>query len=117
MAHALCHQPFADIGAGRYAHAQAIAGILLDEAPLGAQQRAPLRFAGAVQVDPGAVLAAVSDRAAIRRATPGEQAEQGRLARAGLADNAQHLTWIEVEGHALATLFRTIQAGQVAHAE
>ncbi len=117
VTHALGHQPLADIGAGRHRHAQAVTRVLLDEAPLGAQQRAPLGLAGAVQVEPLATARAITDRTAIRRAAPGEQTEQGGLARAGLADDAQHLAGIEVEAHALAALVRAVQAGQVARRE
>ena len=42
------HQPLADIGAGRDAHAQAIGRVLVDEAPVGAHQEAaaPPRSSG-----------------------------------------------------------------------
>ncbi len=73
VAHALGHQPFADVGAGGHAHAQAVARVLLDEAPLGAQQGAPLGFAGGVEVQPAVAVVAVGDRAGVRRTAPGEQ--------------------------------------------
>ena len=39
------HQPLADIGAGRDRHPQALRGVLMHIAPVGAEQKAPLGFA------------------------------------------------------------------------
>jgi hypothetical protein len=36
------HQPLADIGAGADVHAQAVARVLMHEAPVGAREHAPL---------------------------------------------------------------------------
>ena len=50
MAVADRHQPLADIGAGRDRHAQPVGRVLVDEAPVGAHQEAPLGLAHAVEV-------------------------------------------------------------------
>ncbi len=117
IAYPLRHQTLADIGAGRHAHAQTIARILFDKAPLGAQQRAPLRLTGAVQVEPVALLAAIVDAAAVRRATSAQQREQRGFPRAGLANDAQHFTGIQIETDVLTALLHTVQTGQTAYLE
>ncbi|MNI84600.1 hypothetical protein D3C73_1415190 [compost metagenome] len=108
IAHALGHKALADVGLGGHAHAQTVPRVLFDETPFGAQQRATLSLAGAVEVQPLVLFVAVIDVAALRWQAPAEQREQGRLARAGLADNPQHFTGIQIETDVLATLFRTV---------
>jgi hypothetical protein len=100
---------------GRHAHAQTVTRVLFNEAPFGAQQGAAFGFAGAVQVEPLALFVAVTDAAALRWQAPAEQREQGRFARAGLADDPQHFARIQIEADVLAALFRTVQQRQVAH--
>ncbi len=114
MAVPLSHQPLADVGTGRNTHAQAVARVLFDETPLGAQQAAALRLAGGVKIEPGAVASAVAHRAPVRRAASGEQAEQRGFTGAGLTDDAQNLARIKIEVDALATGIRPVKACQPA---
>ena len=44
MPRAHSHEPLADVAAGRNAHAQTLARILVHEAPVGAHEEAPLGF-------------------------------------------------------------------------
>ena len=61
------HQALADIAAGGDAHAEPVAGILPDEAPIGAQQEAALGLAQLEEILRTAVAPPVEDRAAGRR--------------------------------------------------
>ena len=65
MAGADRHQRLADIGAGGHAAAQAVARILLHEAPLGAHQQTPARLGQRQQIESFAVRSRVMQRAAI----------------------------------------------------
>ena len=57
------HQPLADIGAGRHPHAQALRRILMHEAPVGAEQKAPLGLAETGKIPQHAVAHAIRHRA------------------------------------------------------
>ena len=117
MAVADRHQPLADIGAGRDRHAQAVGGVLVDEAPVGAHQEAALRLAHAVEIAKRAVAHAVGDRAGGRHHPGRDAVEQRRLARAGLADHGQHLARPQLEGDILAADARAIEFGERIDAE
>ncbi len=91
------HQPLADIAAGRDIHAQAITRVLVNDAPGRAHQPAALLLRHGIDVERLAG-AAKQHRAGIGPVDPGETAQQRRFARAGFADNAQHLARPEIEG-------------------
>ena len=97
MARADRHQPLADIAAGRDAHAQAVAGILAHEPPIGAEQEAALRLAHGEEIADRAVALAIPDLARRRRDLGREQAEQRRLARARFADHRDDLALMDIE--------------------
>ena len=84
------HQPFADIGAGRDRHPQALRGVLVHIAPVGAEQKTALGFTEAARSrnTPSRIR---YDTPRARRELRGQQLQQRRLARAGLAHDRQHL--------------------------
>jgi hypothetical protein len=92
------HQPLADVGAGRHRHAQAVGRVLVDEAPVGAHQEAPLGLAHVIEVAVAAVTHVVFDAAGGRHQPGGQAIQQRRLAGARLADDRQHLAGPEFEG-------------------
>ena len=92
------HQPLADIGAGRDRHAQALRGVLMHIAPVGAEQETPLGFAQRIEIAQHAVAHAIGHTARGRRHLRRQHLQQRRLARTGLADDRQHLAGIEREG-------------------
>jgi hypothetical protein len=85
------HQPLADIGAGADVHAQAVARVLVDEAPVGAHQQRAAPARQRTDVGPGRRPACVLDAAAGRASEADEAVEQRRLAGARFADDAEHL--------------------------
>ncbi len=87
VAHA--HQALANVTAGGNAHAQAIARILMHEAPIGAGEEAPFGFREIEQVFRGTIAHAVAHRAGIGCNWP-ERVEQRRLAGAGFTDDGEH---------------------------
>ena len=91
MAGALGHQPLADIAAGGHAHAQRVARVLVDVAPVGAVQRAQGGRGHGMDVMRGAIRVAIDDGAAIRRDAAGQHVEQRGLAGARFADDGEHL--------------------------
>ena len=97
MAVAQRHQPLADIAARRDVHAQAARGVLMHEAPVGAHQRAPLRFREVGEIAHRAVALAVMHLARIRRHQAGDHVQQRRLAGAGFADDRQRLAFLQFE--------------------
>src|SRR5690606_34034342 len=115
MADARRHESLADIGSRRYIHAQSVARVLLNEPPFRTQQAAAFRLAGLIQIDLLTLGIAVRDAADVGRISTGQYAQQRRLAGARLADDTEHFTGIEVEGHILAALVRPIQERQVAY--
>ena len=96
------HQPLADIGAGRHRHPQAQRGILMHIAPVGAKQKPPLGFAEGCEIAHHAVAHPVRHTPRARRQLRRQQLQQRRLARAGFADDRQHLAGIERKGHVAA---------------
>ena len=94
---ALAHQALADVGTGAHVHAQAVGGVLLHEAPLGALELAALALAQAVHVEHAAVGGEVADTAFGGRDAPGNAIEQRALARARFADDGNHLARVERE--------------------
>ena len=72
------------------AHAEGVARVLLDEAPIGAVQGPQGGGAHGGQIVDGAVGVTVADGAGVGGDAAGEDVEQGRLARAGLADDGEH---------------------------
>jgi hypothetical protein len=61
------HQPFADVAAGTHVHAQAVARVLHDHAPVGAQQQAALRLGERIDIGQPAAAQVVLDNAVGRR--------------------------------------------------
>ena len=94
---AAIHQAFADIAAGSDVHAQPVARVLMDDAPGRAHQAAALLLGDRVDIER---LRAAPEQhfALVGFVDAGEAAQQGRLARAGFADDAEHLARPEVEG-------------------
>ena len=94
---AAIHQAFADIAAGGHVHAQAVARVLVDDAPGRAHQAAALLLGHRVDVER---LRAATEQhlARVGFVDAGKAAQQGRLARAGFADDAEHLARPEIEG-------------------
>src|SRR5690606_40333104 len=107
----------ANIGTGRYVHAQAVTRVLLDKSPLGAQQGTALRFTGSVQVHPATVLAGIRHQATIRWGPARQHAQQCGFARSGLSYDAQHLAGIQLERYVLAALVGPIQQRQILYRE
>ena len=96
------HQPLADIGAGGDRHPQPLRGVLVHIAPIGAEQETPLGLAKAGQIAQHAVAHPVRYPPRARLHLRREQLQQRGLARAGFADDRQHLARIEREGHVTA---------------
>ncbi len=69
----------------------------MDEAPVGAHQRAALGFAQRRQRSRRAVAQAIDDLAGIGFERAGDQIEQRRLARARFADDRQRLALFKLE--------------------
>ena len=93
------HQAFAHVGPGADTHAQAVARVLMNEAPVGTHQQAAFSLAELIEVAHGAVAHAVFDGAG-GRSQPGRQAvEQSGLAGSALADDGENFARPELEGH------------------
>ena len=105
----------ADVGAGRHAHAQAVARVLLDHAPIGARQPPALRLGQAQDVHDRAVALSEFGASGRRLEPPGQALEHRGLAGPGLADHAQHLAGPEVEADVEASDALAV-ARQPAHA-
>ena len=98
---AAVHQALADIAAGGNVHAQAVARVLVHDAPGGAHQAAALLLGESVDIErPARVLKA--DIAGIRPVDTGEAAQQRRFAGAGFTDDAEHFARPEIEADILA---------------
>ncbi len=106
------HQPLADVAAGRDIHAQAERGVLMHEAPVGAHQRATLRFGEKSEIAHRVVALAIADNSFVRLKQPGDQMEQRRLARTGLAHDSEGLAFSDLEGNVAAGLDRAIALAQ-----
>src|SRR3546814_4150769 len=78
-------------------HAQPVARVLVNEAPIRAHEQASRRFRQAVDVHHPVAAGAVFDGARGRLQARRKAVEQGRLAGAGLPHHAQDLTGPEVE--------------------
>ena len=117
VALAQAHQALADVGAGRDVHAQAVARVLLRRSPSRCAPAARRsRFASGVHVELGGRRGAGRARglrSGCRRA--GEQLQQRGLARAGFADDGQHLAGVAARRAGLAHRPRCL-AGRVAGA-
>ena len=97
MARADSHEPFAHIAAGRDAHAQPVARILVDEGPVGARKHTAFGFGHEERVA-RALGAGIEDHLArIGGQLARHAVEQRRLARAAFADDAHDLARPEVE--------------------
>src|SRR3546814_8505726 len=72
--------------------------MLLHEAPFGAHQVAALRLGRGGEIDDGAIGRAVVDAPLVGGDPPGDAVEQGRLARARFADDAEYLARPQLEG-------------------
>ena len=83
------HEPLADIGAGTDRHAQAVAGMLVDEAQFGTQQTAALGFIQAVDIQHLAVGCRIMDMPGGRFQAAGKHVQQRALAGAGFAHDAE----------------------------
>ena len=70
------HQAFADIGPGTDIHAQSIAGILVDEGPVGAHQQSTLRFGHLIDIADAIDAGMVFNRALCRFLLGGNAAQQ-----------------------------------------
>ena len=97
VALAQAHQALADVGAGRDVHAQAVGRLLVHEAPVGAGEQALLGLAHGVHIVEPAVAALEQDLSGVGAQAGGERVEQRGLARAGFADDGQHLAGPEFE--------------------
>ena len=93
------HQPFANIPAGGYAHAQPITRVLVHKAPIHAHQPATLSFRHAEHI-----AAKVMHGTRIRRHLPGEHTQQRCLAGTAFTDNRHNLSGSDIKRH-------TIQSG------
>ncbi|KAG0767609.1 hypothetical protein G6F22_017632 [Rhizopus arrhizus] len=109
------HQTFRDVRASADLHAQAVAGVLTNEAPIGARQQAQPRALQRGQIDEALVTRVVPDAAGIRLGLVRHGRQQGAFARAGLADHAQHFAGIQVEADVAAAMHAVPRARHVAH--
>jgi hypothetical protein len=98
MALSYRHQPFAHIATGGDPHPQAHGRVLVDIAPVGAEEEPPLRFREAGEIACGAIAHAVEHAAGIRRRLAGEKLQQSGLARPGFAHHREHLAFVDREG-------------------
>ena len=92
VARALGHQPFADIAARRHFHAQRVTRVLMHETPVGAMQCAQLRRGHGMDVMRHALGVTIGDQACIRRGSPGQDMQKGRLARTTLTDDREYFS-------------------------
>ncbi|KAG1081158.1 hypothetical protein G6F40_015607 [Rhizopus arrhizus] len=95
------HQTFRDVRASADLHAQAVAGVLTNEAPIGARQQAQPRALQRGQIDDALVTRVVPDAAGIRLGLVRHGRQQGAFARAGLADQAQRFAPCHLQRHAV----------------
>src|SRR5690606_41990280 len=107
------HDPPPDIAPGSSFPARASAWVLSDKPPLGPQHGAALRSGGTLQLYVLPPPVAIGNPAAIGLCTARQHAQQGRLARAGFADDAQDFARVQLKGNVLAALVGSIQQGQV----
>ena len=91
MPRALRHQPLADIAAGGDAHAERVARVLVDEAPVGTMQRAQLRRRHGMHIVQRRLGVAIEHLAGVGPDAAGEDIEKRGLAGAAFADDGEHL--------------------------
>ena len=108
------HEPLADIGAGTDRHAQAVAGMLVDEAQFGTQQTAALGFIQAVDIQYLAVSCRVVDIPGGRFQTAGKHVQQRALAGAGFAHDAEDFPGPQIQRNVLAADAAAVTPRQLA---
>ncbi len=112
MAPADRHQPLADIGAGGDAHAEPEFGMLVDEAPVGAEQEAALGLGEGEDVAGDPVTHPVEDASVGRFELAGEELQQRRLAGTRFTDHGEDLAGEEVEADVAAAEAGAVELGQ-----
>jgi hypothetical protein len=93
-------------------NAKALGGVLMNEAPFGSHQCAPLRFGKRSQIAHRAVSLAVGYDACVRLKQPRDQVEKRRLARTGFAHDRQRLALFDLEGDIAASGNRAVSFAQ-----
>ena len=96
------HQALADIGSRRHIHAQTVGGVLVHKAPVGARQQAALGFGHGVNIGqftrPIRPLPHSKFHGSAQwRVARCDRIEQGRFARARLADDGQYFAGPQVK--------------------
>src|SRR6202008_1302646 len=111
------HRRLPAVGPRRDAHAQPLARVLVDEAPVGPRQAPALGLGEREHVHHAAVAAPDLPAAAAGRQPAAQAGQHRRLARARLADDAEHLARPEVEADVAAADPLAVVAREAPHAD